>query len=66
MAFFELLSGSATCLELPLSASCSMELVASPMSVTCPVTTALPNVLSDDAEEEDVTTLGNLKMGEDE
>lgn len=65
MAFFELLSASSPYLELPLSGCCSLKLSANPMLVTAPVTTTLPDAMSDDAEEQDVSTLGNFSVEDD-
>ncbi len=66
MAFLELLSGESTHIELPLSASCSLKLDATPVLVTAPVTTVRPDVMPDDGEEQDLSTLGNLDVEEDE
>jgi hypothetical protein len=66
MAFLELLSGEAQHIEFPLSGSTSVKLDATPILLTSPVSTALPNQLSDDDEEQDVTTLGNFHEEEDE
>lgn len=66
MAFLKLLSGPDPYLALPLSNSCSLKLDASPVQVTSPVTTALPDVMPDDAEEQDISTLGNFHVEDDE
>lgn len=66
MAFLELLSGDSQFIELPLSGSASIKLDATPILFTSSVSTALPDVLSDDDEEQDVTTLGNFHEEEDE
>lgn len=62
MAFLELLSGSSSYIELPLANSCFVRLDASPILVTSPVTTVLPDDMSDDAEEQDLSTLGNFNV----
>lgn len=62
MAFIELLSGSSPCLELPLSDSSFLKLDAQPFQVTVPVTTLLPNIMSEDADEQDDSTLGNFEL----
>lgn len=66
MAFFELLSGTSSHIELPLSDHCSLGIAASPVLVTSPVTTTLPDAMSDDAEEQDVSTLGNFNVEDEE
>lgn len=67
MAFLELLSGSADHIEVPLSPSSALRLGAYPVRLTVPVTTALPDTLPEDAEEQDSSTLGNsdLEDGDD-
>jgi hypothetical protein len=66
MAFTEMLSEGADFIELPLSPSVSMKLDARPLEVVAPVTTALPNVLSDDQDEQDESTLGNFPAEDEE
>lgn len=66
MAFLELLSEGTDFINLPLSPSNSVRLEALPMIVESPVSTALPNTMDEDEEEQDLTTLGNLELDEDE
>jgi hypothetical protein len=66
MAFLEVLAGESQYIELPLSGSASLNLEARPVRMTSPVTTSLPNVMEDDAEEQDSSTLGNFDLEEDE
>jgi hypothetical protein len=65
MAFLELLSGQSPHIDLPLSGSASLRLDASPVLVTVPVTTAIRDAMSEDADEQDVSTLGNLNPEEE-
>lgn len=65
MAYLELLSDEAPCINVPLSGACAITLDARPMPFTSPVTTALPDTMEDDAEETDDSTLGQSN-GEDE
>ncbi len=58
MAYLELLSGEAPCITVPLSDASAITLDARPMPFTSPVTTALPDAMEDDAEENDDSTLG--------
>ena len=62
MAYVELLSGGSDHIELPLSNTSSIHLSRQPMVATSPVTTDLPDVLADDAEELDSSTLGNFDL----
>lgn len=66
MAFLEILSGSSTSIDLPLSKTTALTLDATPLRVTSPVTTALPDVMSDDGEEQDTSTLGNFGIEDDD
>jgi TIR domain len=66
MAFLELLSGDLSYIDLELSGSASFRLDATPILFTSPVSTVLPDEMSDDAEEQDDTTLGNFHVEEDE
>ncbi|MET0079723.1 MAG: hypothetical protein ABW119_14765, partial [Candidatus Thiodiazotropha lotti] len=66
MAFLEVLSGESTTITLPLSGSAHLTLDASPVLVTAPVTTVLPDAMDDEAEEQDSSTLGNYMIEEDE
>lgn len=66
MAFLELCSNSSPYIELSLSSSCALKIDASPMLVTSPVTTELPDQMADDEEEQDASTLGNFNVEDDE
>lgn len=66
MAFLELMSGDETFIQLPLSGASALMIDAYPVMVTAPVTTALPDAMDDDAEEQDSSTLGNYAGEEDE
>jgi hypothetical protein len=66
MAFLELLSGATPFIELALSGSCSLMIDTSPVFVTSPVTTVLPDTMSEEAEEQDTSTLGNFDEEDDE
>jgi hypothetical protein len=66
MAFTGLLANQARCLDLPLSRSASVRLDARPIVVTMPVTTAVSNAMSEEAEEQDVSTLGNVNVEDEE
>jgi hypothetical protein len=58
MAFLELLTGDSPFVALPLSPKSNLLLDPTPMLFTSPVSTALPNKLRDDDEENDESTLG--------
>jgi len=62
MAFLEVLAGESKVLALPLSNSSLLCLDAAPVLVTSPVTTVLPDVMDGDAEENDLSTLGNYMI----
>lgn len=62
MAFLELLSGSSTSIDLPLADTSSLILAPHPILTTVPVTTLLPDTMSEDAEEQDFSTLGNFEL----
>lgn len=66
MAYLELLSGEAPCITVPLSAASAITLDIKPMLFTSPVTTALPDMMEDDAEETDDSTLGLLNAEDEE
>jgi hypothetical protein len=66
MAFLELLSGDSAYIDLPLSTSSVLRLDATPVPFTSPFTTVRPDIMADDAEELDASTLGNFDVGEDE
>ncbi|MCB1864350.1 MAG: toll/interleukin-1 receptor domain-containing protein [Chromatiales bacterium] len=65
MAFLELMSGDEAFIQLPLSGTAALMIDAYPVTVTAPVTTALPDAMDDDAEEQDSSTLGNYTDEED-
>ena len=66
MAFLEMLSGGSEHIELSLSRSSVLKIKATPVLVQSPVTTNLPNMTSDDAEEQDISTFGNYYMPEED
>ncbi len=66
MALMELLSDKTQFIELSLAEGFSIRLDSSPMQVTCPVTTILPDTMPEDAEEDDSSTLGNFNLVEEE
>jgi TIR domain len=65
MAFLELLSDDSSFLTLPLSPTANIVLEASPLLFTSPISTFLPNALSDDDEEGDSSTLGRPEPEDD-
>jgi hypothetical protein len=66
MAFLQLLSDGSPYIQMPVSGSCSLKLDADPVLVTAPITTVLPDRMSDDAEEQDLSTIGNFDVENDE
>jgi hypothetical protein len=66
MAFIELLSGESSFVTLPLGASAPIVLEAAPLLFSSPVSTFLPNALSDEDEESDSSTLGRPEPEEDQ
>ncbi len=58
MAYLEALSGDSAFLMLPLAKQSYVKLDALPMVFTSPVSTELPNEMTDESEEEDESTLG--------
>lgn len=66
MAFLQLLSEGRELINFPLSPTASVCLEAIPMIVESPVSTALPNSMDEDEEEQDLSTLGNFELEEDE
>lgn len=66
MAFLEVLSGDTAWISLPLGPTCSLRCDSHPLLLASPVTTVLPNTLSDDEEETDPTLLGGLAEDDDE
>ena len=65
MAYIEALSGESSFIVLPLAGNAAITLEASPILFSSPVRTALPNELSDDDEEQDVSTLGRPEPEEE-
>ena len=65
MAFLELLSGESSFLRLPLSPSADILIEAAPLLFTSPVSTYLPNVMGDEDEELDSSTLGRPEPEDD-
>src|SRR6202035_4041781 len=66
VAYLELLAGESAFIELKLSPSMAVLLEASPMLFTSPVSTKLPDVMPEDDEELDETTLGKPEPEADE
>ena len=66
MAFLKYISGESNHIELPLSNLYSIIIDAIPISVTSPVTTNLPDIMSDEEEELDPSTLGNFDIEDEE
>ena len=64
-AFIELLSGDEASISLVLAENAIVRVEASPMLFSSPVSTVLPNALSDEDEERDDTTLGRPEPEED-
>ena len=58
LAFLELLSGESAFIRLPLSETKEIVIEATPMLFSSPVSTILPNILDEDDEETDASTLG--------
>jgi len=65
LAFLELLSGEAAYISLPLGETAHIRLEPSPMLFSSPVSTFLPNQLTDEQEEEDDSTLGRPEPEEE-
>ena len=59
MAYIELLSLQSESICLPVSKEVCLRLDSQPVLVTSPVTTVLPDVMDENAEEQDSSTLGN-------
>lgn len=66
MAFLTYISGESSSIMLPLSSLCSLIIDATPVRVTSPITTNLPDTMSDEAEEQDSSTLGNFDAEDDD
>lgn len=58
LAFLELLSGESAFIRLPLSETTEIVIEATPMLFSSPVSTVLPNLVDEDDEETDASTLG--------
>jgi hypothetical protein len=58
MAFLQVLALGKPDIEVPLGRGVSFSLAARPMEVTAPVTTAMPDALEEDSDEQDESTLG--------
>lgn len=65
MAFLEILSGDLATIRLPLAADAELLLEATPLLFSSPVSTELPNILSDEDEEVDASTLGRPEPDEE-
>jgi hypothetical protein len=65
LAFLEMVADDAPYISLPLSETAHIRLEASPLLFTSPVSTLLPDKLTDEQEEEDETTLGRPEPDED-
>ncbi len=66
MAFIELLSGEASSITLRLGPSAELRLEAAPILFSSPVSTPLPNVMADEEEEQDTSTLGRPEPEDEE
>lgn len=64
IAFLTLLADGRPSIDLRLSPAATLSLDPLPLVVTSPVTTLLPDALSEDAEEQDVSTLGQFDAEE--
>ncbi len=65
MAMLELLSENSPRINLPISPSHNLVLNAQPIKVVVPATTKLPDIMTDDDEESDSSTLGNIDLDYD-
>lgn len=66
MAYLEVLSGDTTWIAIPLSPSCALRCDAQPLLLSSPVTTDLPNLMTDDEEDSDPALLGGRTDDDDE
>jgi hypothetical protein len=66
MAFVALIADGSSYIDLPLSPTCAIRLDANPLRVTAPFTTALPDTMAEDAEEQDPTTLETSTPDDDD
>jgi hypothetical protein len=64
MAFLQVLALGKPDIEVPLGRGVSFSLAARPMEVTAPVTTAMPDALEEDSDEQDESTLGAALLGD--
>ena len=58
LAFLELLTGEFPFINLPLGESAFIRIDPTPLLFSSPVSTFLPNKMTDEQEEEDLSTLG--------
>lgn len=58
MAFLKVLSADSETIDLPLSNDCALALDAQPFPFVSPVTTVRPDIMAEDGEEQDSSTLG--------
>jgi hypothetical protein len=65
LAFLELLSGEGSYISLPLGATAQVRLESSLMLFSSPVSTFLPDQLTDEQEEQDDSTLGRPEPEEE-
>ena len=65
MAFIEMLSGESSYIRLPLGETAFIKLEAAPILFTSPVSTVLPDKLTDEQEEVDTSTLGRPEPEEE-
>jgi TIR domain len=66
MAFLELLAGESAFISLPLSPTVALVLDPGPLLFSSPVSTMLPNMMSDEDEEQDESTLGRPEPDDEE
>jgi hypothetical protein len=65
LAYLEVLAPDSAFIQLPLGEETFVKLDAAPLIYTSPVSTALPDLLKDDQEEQDTTTLGRPEPEEE-
>ncbi len=65
MAYLKILCAEDEKILLPLSPKLNLELSGSPLIVNSPVSTKLPDILNEDEDEADLTTLGNFDIEEE-
>lgn len=66
MAYLKLLAGDADYIDIPLSGTMALRLDANPLLVSVPVSTPIQDALSEDAEEQDESTLGDNSPEEED